>query len=302
MQTNIQQLPEPFTKTLQGFISCLEGKNRSEATITAYKADVLQCLHFVTQNNMVTESPATITRTDLLEYLTYLSQKGLSGISRARKLAAVREYFRYLEVIEVVTKSPLLGITTPKKEKNIRAYLKADEYGKILLLASGQIRDYAILQVFLQTGIRVSELCALKMDDIDIETGMLRVTAGKGMAQREIQLEKKGIQALKNYFTQREQVLKDQSGKDRVFLNRYGQPISERGVRKLVVRYRKQAGITKKISPHSLRHTFATYKAEHGVSPYQLQQWLGHQSLNTTQIYVHLGKQNAKKVMENTSL
>src|ERR671936_752517 len=85
-------------------------------------------------------------------------------------------------------------------------------------------------------------------------------------------------------------------------INYKGEPISERGIRKLVVKYRKDAGITKRASCHTLRHTFATYKAEKGVSPFQLQQWLGHANLNTTQIYVHLGKQNAKKIMEQTSL
>ena len=87
-----------------------------------------------------------------------------------------------------------------------------------------------------------------------------------------------------------------------VFLNYQGEPISERGIRKLVVKYRKEAGITKKASCHTLRHTFATYKAEKGVSAFQLQQWLGHANLNTTQIYVHLGKQNARKIMQDTSL
>src|SRR5262249_23765636 len=86
------------------------------------------------------------------------------------------------------------------------------------------------------------------------------------------------------------------------FKNYKGEAISERGIRKLVVKYREKAGITKRASCHTLRHTFATYKAEKGVSPFQLQQWLGHANLNTTQIYVHLGKQNAKKLMEQTSL
>src|SRR5207247_8832087 len=88
----------------------------------------------------------------------------------------------------------------------------------------------------------------------------------------------------------------------KVFLYNQLEPISERGIRKLVVKYRKEAGISKKASCHTLRHTFATYKAEKGVSPFQLQQWLGHANLNTTQIYVHLGKQNAKKIMQDTSL
>jgi len=166
-----------------------------------------------------------------------------------------------------------------------------------LLPGAGNPRDYAILQVFLQTGIRVSELCNLSLSNIDLDARVLRVSVGKGMVAREIELEKKGIQAIKSYLVVRPQGLYDQ-----LFLNKDGEPISERGVRWLVVKYREQAGITKKASCHSLRHTFATYKAERGVSPFQLKEWLGHANLNTTQIYVHMGRQNAKKVMEATSL
>jgi site-specific recombinase XerD len=166
----------------------------------------------------------------------------------------------------------------------------------MLSLAGANPRDYAILQVFLQTGIRVSELAHLRMNDIDFLKPSLTVD-GKGSVSREIALEKKGIQALKSYLAVRPGSLSE-----RLFLNYKGEPISERGIRKLVVKYTKAAGITKKASCHTLRHTFATYKAEKGVSPFQLQQWLGHANLNTTQIYVHLGKQNAKKIMEQTSL
>ena len=164
----------------------------------------------------------------------------------------------------------------------------------MLSLAGGKPRDYAILQVFLQTGIRVSELASLTMEDIDFIKPAIKVR-GKGNTEREIALEKRGVQALKNYLAVRSENL---SGV--LFLNYKGEPISERGIRKLVVKYRINAGITKRASCHTLRHTFATYKAEKGVSPFQLQQWLGHANLNTTQIYVHLGKQNAKKIMEQT--
>jgi site-specific recombinase XerD len=118
---------------------------------------------------------------------------------------------------------------------------------------------------------------------------------GKGNAQREIALEKKGTQAIRSYLAVRPV---PEGSSERLFLNYKGEPISERGVRKLVVKYTKAAGITKKASCHTLRHTFATYKAEKGVSPFQLQQWLGHANLNTTQIYVHLGKQ---KVLAQSS-
>jgi site-specific recombinase XerD len=166
----------------------------------------------------------------------------------------------------------------------------------MLSLAGANPRDYAVLQVFLQTGIRVSELANLRIEDIDFIKPSITVR-GKGSVEREIALEKKGIHALKSYLA-----VRPDSISKRVFLNYMGEPISERGIRKLVVKYRKEAGITKKASCHTLRHTFATYKAEKGVSAYQLQQWLGHANLNTTQIYVHLGKQNARKVMQDTSL
>jgi integrase/recombinase XerC len=166
----------------------------------------------------------------------------------------------------------------------------------MLSLAGANPRDYAMLQVFLQTGIRVSELASLTLQDVDFLKPSLTVR-GKGKVAREIALEKKGLQALKSYLSVRPDSLSD-----RLFLNYKGEPISERGIRKLVVKYTKAAGITKKVSCPTLRHTFATYKAEKGVSPFQLQQWLGHANLNTTQIYVHLGKQNAKNLMEQTSL
>ncbi|MCL5962551.1 MAG: tyrosine-type recombinase/integrase, partial [Chloroflexi bacterium] len=238
-----------------------------------------------------------VTRADGSDYMASLGQRELTGISRARKLAAIREYFRFLEGHERIVKSPTTGVETPKKEKNGRTALRPDEYTKLLSLAGGNPRDYAILQVFLQTGVRVSELCNLRLDDIDIEGRTLRVTLGKGMAARDIELEKKGIMAIKNWLA-----VRPETPNDHLFLNKEGEPIGERGVRKLVVKYRQKAGITKKASCHSLRHTFATYKAEKGVSPFQLQQWLGHANLNTTQIYVHMARQNAKKVMEATSL
>jgi site-specific recombinase XerD len=166
----------------------------------------------------------------------------------------------------------------------------------MLSLAGANPRDYAVLQVFLQTGIRVSELANLTTEDIDFIKPAITVK-GKGSVEREIALEKKGIHALKSYLA-----IRPNSISKRVFLNYQGEPISERGIRKLVVKYRKEAGITKKASCHTLRHTFATCKAEKGVSAYQLQQWLGHANLNTTQIYVHLGKQNARKIMQDTSI
>ena len=283
-------------KALAAFLDALSGKNRSSATLRAYRADILQFITFLTETDVTKIGPADVSKVDCLEYFSFLAKRRLTGVARARKLAAIREYFRFLEGVGVIAKSPTVGIETPKREKHTRAYLRPDEYTKMLSLAGASPRDYAILQTFLQTGIRVSELASLTIDDVDFLKPAITVH-GKGEVEREIALEKRGMQALKNYLA-----VRGDSLSERLFLNYQGEPISERGIRKLVVKYRKAAGISKKASCHTLRHTFATYKAEKGVSPFQLQQWLGHANLNTTQIYVHLGKQNAKKIMEQTSL
>jgi site-specific recombinase XerD len=281
---------------LAAFLDAMLGKNRSAATLRAYRTDVRQFITFVEENSVAITGVGDIGKVDVLEYLAALARKGLTGVARARKVSAIREYFRFLEGVGVIQKSPTTGIDTPKREKHTRQFLRADEYTKMLSLAGGNPRDYAILQVFLQTGIRVSELAHLTLTDVDLTKPVITVR-GKGNAERAIELEKRGVQALKNYLAVRPESLSDI-----LFFNYQGEPISERGIRKLVVKYRKNAGITKRASCHTLRHTFATYKAEKGVSPFQLQQWLGHANLNTTQIYVHLGKQNAKKIMEQTSL
>jgi integrase/recombinase XerC len=296
--TNATQEAHTMTleKGLEAFLDALSGKNRSLATIRAYRTDVLQFITFLHENNVAITLPSDVGKVDVLEYLSFLAKRALTGVARARKLSAIREYFRFLEGVGVIHKSPTTGIDAPKKEKNTRQYLRSDEFTKMLSLAGANPRDYCILQVFLQTGIRVSELASLTIEDIDFIKPAITVR-GKGRVEREIALEKRGVQALKNYLAVRLASLSSV-----LFSNYKGEPISERGIRKVVVKYRKNAGITKKASCHSLRHTFATYKAEKGVSPFQLQQWLGHANLNTTQIYVHLGKQNAKKVMEQTSL
>ncbi len=282
---------------LADFLRALHGKNRSIATIRAYRTDVLQFIIWLHENNLVISNPKQVDKMDITEYLATLAARKVSGTSRARKVAAIREYFRYCEEHGLITRSPATTIEVPKREQKARTYLQPSEYTKMLSLAGSNVRDYAILQVFLQTGVRVSELCNLRLDDVNFEGRALLVRAGKGGGAREIELEKKVLHALKNYLAARPRILDDH-----LFLNRDGEPLGERGVRKLVVKYVNAAQITKKASCHSLRHTFATYKAQRGVSSFRLKEWLGHRNLNTTEIYVHLGKVNAHKEMETTSL
>src|ERR671936_383922 len=204
-------------KGLATFLNALSGKNRSVATIRAYQTDISQFIAFLHANNVSILTPADVQKLDVMEYLSHCAKRQLTGIARARKLSALREYFRFLEGVGVIAKSPTTGIETPKREKNGRQVLRPDEYTKMLSLAGAHPRDYAILQVFLQTGIRVSELANLKIEDIDFIKPSITVR-GKGNQQREISLEKKGVHALRSYLIVR--------GVDttsaRVFLNYQG--------------------------------------------------------------------------------
>jgi integrase/recombinase XerC len=195
-------------KALAAFEDAMLGKNRSTATLRAYRTDVLQFLVFLKENNVAITAVGDVGKVDVLEYLAALARKGLSGVARARKVSAIREYFRFLEGVGVIAKSPTTGIDTPKREKHTRQYLRSDEYTKMLSLAGGNPRDYAILQVFLQTGIRVSELAHLTLADVDVLKPAISVR-GKGSVEREIALEKRGVQALKNYLAVRPESLSD---------------------------------------------------------------------------------------------
>ena len=189
-------------KGLAKFLDALAGKNRSSATVRAYQTDIAQFISFLHANNVSILTPADVQKVDVVEYLSALAKRELTGITRARKMSALREYFRFLEGVGVITKSPTTGIETPKREKNGRQFLRSDEYTKMLSLAGANPRDYAILQVFLQTGIRVSELASLRITDIDFIKPSITVR-GKGSVEREIALEKKGVHALKSYLAVR---------------------------------------------------------------------------------------------------
>jgi integrase/recombinase XerC len=290
-------VPEQFDEAIKRFIRVQEGRNRSPQTLRAYRSDLSQLAGWLHQDNPFLLTPADVTTDDLNEFLASLAHRGVSGVSRARKLAAIREFYRSLKNSGALDHSPVDGVDTPKRERKSRTYLTPEEYNRLLAAAGAHPRDFCILTLFIQTGIRISELCDLRLNDIDLTIGLLTVRVGKGMAARSIELEKKGVRATKTWLA-----LRPSTHFDHLFLNRDDEPLKEWGVRDLLNKYCDQAGITKRITPHSLRHTFASFKAQSGVSPFQLKEWLGHARLDTTSIYVHMAKQNAKKVMEATSL
>ena len=284
-----------LNQSLTRYIKSLSGRNLSAHTATAYQTDIDQFLSFLTETDVTVDSPTQITRTHILDYLSHLAELGRSGVTRTRKLAAIREYMKFLVSEKVLTVSPTENIVRPKKERKQRVFLRVDEYMKLLNASAGNSRDYAILQLFLQTGIRVSELVGLTLSDIN-QDGDTMLINGKGNKERTIYLEKKATQALKSYLKDR-----PRSVDQHIFLNYQGAGLSVRGVMDIVEKYRLLSGISKKFSCHSLRHTCATYKASKGYTAAELQDFLGHEKPETSFIYVHMAR-DAKKLMQQTSL
>ena len=290
--------PLDLNECTRAFLRTLEGRNASPETIRAYTTSLAQFLAYLADAYPSGLKADEVQQEDVEEYLIALSRRGLSGVTRANRLAAIRELFRFLVKRGLLPHSPAIEVSTPKREQKGRVWLRPDEYTKLLSAAGGNPRDFCILQLFLQTGVRVSELVSLNIDDIDLPGKLLRVRAGKGQQARDIPLEKKAIRALKSWLDLRGYV----ATTDALFPNRYGQRLSDRSVRELLTGYREAAGITKKATPHSLRHTFASYKAKAGVPLPMLKDMLGHAKLSTTQIYTHTDQVDAHKVMEGTSL
>ena len=175
-QTKAGTAPITLEKAVALFMDSLSGKNRSQATIRAYQTDLLQFMTFLHDTNVLITTPQDVQKVDILDYFSHLAKKALTGVARARKMSAIREYFRFLEGVGQIEKSPTVGVETPKREKHTRQFLWSDEYTKMLSLAGANPRDYAILQVFLQTGIRVSELAHLTINDVDFLKPSLTVT------------------------------------------------------------------------------------------------------------------------------
>src|SRR5947208_8414853 len=195
-----------LSTSLTRYLNSLSGRNLSNHTATAYRTDLLQFLNFLAENDITVDSPEKITRMHILDYLSHLAGLGRSGVTRVRKLAAIREYCKFLVDEKGIPFSPAENIIRPKQERKQRVFLRVDEYMRLLNAAAGNSRDYAILQLFLQTGIRVAELGGLTLSDIDLDAGTMLIN-GKGNKQRTIYLEKKATLALRAYLANRPQSL-----------------------------------------------------------------------------------------------
>jgi integrase/recombinase XerC len=237
-------------------------------------------------------------------YLAYLNEKAYSKATIARKLATLRSFYKYLVKMNRSSVNPLSAIRTPKQEKKLPRFLEYEEVKRLLETPPTDswlgARDRAILETLYSTGVRVSELVGLNMDDIDFLSEVIHIR-GKGKKERVTPISSSALQAIQHYMEYRNKRAQNNGHFDSkvLFVNKHGHRLSTRSVRRKMDKYLKMAGLDPAISPHTLRHSFATHMLNNGADLRSVQELLGHQSLSTTQVYTHLTTRKLKDVYEN---
>ncbi|MDU0458779.1 MAG: tyrosine recombinase XerC [Geobacteraceae bacterium] len=279
---------ETLARQINAFSGYLETeRNVSPHTLAAYNSDLAQWLAFVSSEKGDAVTAGEIDHLLLRRYLAGLS-KTTKKSSIGRKLAAIRSFFRFLLRRGVITKNPAELIATPKKEQRLPFHLDIDQATSLMEAPDTEQqharRDRAILELLYSSGLRVSELTGLNIGEIDLTAGMVRVM-GKGGKERIVPVGSRALEALSAYLEERS----DAQNGAALFLNTRGQRINRRSVARIVDAHVLRIAAFKRISPHTLRHTFATHLLEGGADLRAIQELLGHASLSTTQKYTHVG-------------
>ena len=269
----------------------------ADNTVQAYSRDLVKFFQFL-ENRKLT--PLKVSPDQISKYATVLG-KMLSSNSVARNVSAVRMFFRFLVSEGKIRSNPTRLLETPRLKRRLPDVLSQAEVERLLSQPDGSqsvgLRDRAMLEILYATGLRVSELIGLKVLDINLEAGFVR-TIGKGSKERIVPIGEKAIYAVKEYLLNaRPQLIKGVNS-PYLFLNFRGRPMTRQGFWKIIKKYGSQALIKKKLTPHSIRHSFASHLLEAGADLRSVQVMLGHADIATTQIYTHVTRKRLKEIHE----
>jgi integrase/recombinase XerC len=269
-------------------------KNASPHTLKSYLNDIFQFKDFLKESGHDGESSKidSIDRLAIRSYLGFLYDKKFSASTMRRKLSTLSSFFRFLCREGYIQSNVVKSVPAPKMENKLPSFLSVDEMFRLIDLPNGEgflvVRDRAIMELFYSTGVRISELVSLKIEDIDRTAKMVKVL-GKGGKERLLPFGKKCGEALDKYEKARsDKIISTKENCEYLFLNHRGKGITTRGVRKIIEKYVTTGNFPGKVSPHSIRHSFATHLLEGGADLRSIQELLGHSSLSTTQKYTHL--------------
>lgn len=276
-------------------------KNASPHTLRAYKKDLDEFAAFVKKD------PAAIDLYDIRGFVAAQSKQGLAKSSVMRRLSTVKAFFNYLASVGAVTANPTRLVPSPKVPKHLPNFLTKDDAFTMMEKAEGigftAARNKAMLELFYSSGLRVSELAGADMESINLKQAMVKVR-GKGKKERIVPIGSYALGALKTYLVER-LLIKDDKERPRIskdpaalFINTTGERLTDRHIRRIVVKFARLTGVEGAVGPHTLRHTFATHLLQSGADLRVIQELLGHASLSTTQKYTHLDIQHLMDVYE----
>jgi integrase/recombinase XerD len=276
-------------------------KGLSENTIAAYARDLAKFAAFAEKGGLPLES---LNRNHLVDFLESLYRQNLDSRTVARALASLRNLFRFALTEEVISIDPTLNLESPKYRKSLPSFLRVDEVDRLLAQPDEKtahgVRDRALIELLYSTGLRVSELTGLRVSDLDARMGCLRCV-GKGDKERLVPVGRQALAAVQRYLDEsRPDLSRRRRGNAQaeafLFLNRFGGKISRITVWRILCQYGRRAGIRTHLSPHKLRHSFATHLLERGADLRSVQMMLGHADISTTQIYTHVLEERLKQV------
>jgi tyrosine recombinase XerC len=273
-------------------------KNASPYTIKNYRNEIGQFLEFLKEQGI--DSWDGVDRYILRRYLAWLQAEGYVKASITRRISELRSFCRYLVREGILDTNPIRAVSSPKVPKRLPDYLDPHEIENLLTAPDATVpqgqRDRAILEVLYASGLRVSELVSLNLSNVNLRSGEIRVW-GKGAKERLTLLGGPACKALRRYIQDgRPKLTKENRPTNALFLNRLGSRLSTRSVSNILDKYAKLAGLERRVTPHVMRHTFATHLLDGGADLRTVQELLGHADLSTTQIYTHVSQARAKEV------
>ena len=289
-------------KAIADFILYLKlEKNASEHTISGYQTDIANFLAYTQKQQGASVGLETVNQMLIRSYLAHMKNNEYERRTIARRIAALRSFFRFLCRENVLEDNPFNTIHTPKLEKRLPEFLDESELNELLALPGQNrlgLRDRAMLELLYATGVRVSELTGLNLYDIDFDSRFVLVY-GKGAKERIVPVGRKAVAALNVYLQQsRPQLYARHRGQEhqKLFVNSNGGPLTDRSVRRILESYVARLALAKHVTPHTIRHSFATHLLDHGADLRFVQELLGHVSRSTTQLYTHITKEKLKTV------
>ncbi len=289
-----------ITPTIASFLTHVRvEKGLSPNTVSAYRRDLTKFDLYAKKKKLMLEE---VSRDDLVDFLSSLFRQKLESRTVARHLVTMRNFFRFAQTQDLIPTDPSLNLESPKIRRSLPGYLRLEEIERLLAQPDDKtpigLRDHAMLDVLYSTGLRVSELISLRVMDMDRSVGCIRCI-GKGDKERIVPIGKKALALVERYLRESRPLLVPagkQVNSPMLFINRRGGPLSRVGVWKILSAYGRHAGLRVPLTPHMLRHSFATHLLEGGADLRSVQLMLGHSDISTTQIYTHVVEERLKQI------